>query len=82
LGAALDVFCKEPPESDNPLFNCPNTLLLPHIGAGSEEVLDKACFILSGIDEKGLLQAVDTAVTMNELGDYGISVPDYVEENV
>ena len=46
------------------------------------EALDKAGFILSGIDEKGLLQAVDTAVTMNELGDYGIPVPDYVEENV
>ena len=46
------------------------------------EALDKACFILSGIDEKGLLQAVDTAVTMNELGDYGITVPDYIEENV
>ena len=46
------------------------------------EALDKACFILSGIDEKGLLQAVDTAVTMNELGDYGIPVPDYIEKNV
>ena len=46
------------------------------------EALDKACFILSGIDEKGLLQAVDAAVTMNEMGDYGIPVPDYVEENV
>ncbi len=46
------------------------------------EALDKACFILSGIDEKGLLQAVDTAVTMNKLGDYGIPVPDYIEENV
>ena len=46
------------------------------------EALDKACFVLSGIDEKGLLQAVDTAVTMNENGDYGIPVPDYVEENV
>ena len=46
------------------------------------EALDKACFILSGIDEKGLLQAVDTAVTMNEIGDCGIPVPDYVEENV
>ena len=46
------------------------------------EALDKACFILSGIDEKGLLQAVDAAVTMNENGDYGIPVPDYVEENV
>ena len=46
------------------------------------EAIDKACFVLSGIDEKGLLQAVDTAVTMNEAGDYGIPVPDYVEENV
>ena len=46
------------------------------------EALDKACFILSGIDEKGLLQAVDTAVTMNKVGDYGIPVPDYVEDNV
>ena len=46
------------------------------------EALDKACFVLSGIDEKGLLQAVDVAVTMNEVGDYGIPVPDYVEENV
>ncbi|MBQ5746582.1 MAG: UDP-N-acetylglucosamine 2-epimerase (non-hydrolyzing) [Clostridia bacterium] len=46
------------------------------------EALDKACFILSGIDEKGLLQAVDTAVNMNSDGFYGIPVPDYVEENV
>ena len=46
------------------------------------EALDKACFTLSGIDEKGLLQAVDTAVTMNALGDHGIPVPDYIEENV
>ncbi|MBR5539850.1 MAG: UDP-N-acetylglucosamine 2-epimerase (non-hydrolyzing) [Clostridia bacterium] len=46
------------------------------------EALDKACFILSGIDEVGLLQSVDTAVTMNQNGDYGIPVPDYIEENV
>lgn len=46
------------------------------------EALDKACFILSGIDEKGLLQSVDTAVEMNKVGDYGIPVPDYIEENV
>lgn len=46
------------------------------------EALDKACFILSGIDEKGLLQSVDTAVAMNANGDYGIPVPDYIEENV
>ena len=46
------------------------------------EALDKACFVLAGIDEKSLLQAVDTAVQMNLDGDYGIPVPDYVEENV
>ena len=46
------------------------------------EALDKACFILSGIDEKGLLQSVETAVEMNKNGDYGIPVPDYLEENV
>ena len=46
------------------------------------EALDKACFILSGIDEVGLLQAVDLAVTLNADGQYGIPVPDYVEENV
>ncbi len=46
------------------------------------EALDKACFILSGIDEKGLLQSVDTAVELNKDGDYGIPVPDYIEENV
>ena len=46
------------------------------------EALDKACFILAGIDENSLLQAVDTAVTMNEDGCIGIPVPDYVEENV
>ncbi len=46
------------------------------------EALDKACFILSGIDEVGLLQSVETAVEMNRNGDYGIPVPDYIEENV
>ena len=46
------------------------------------EALDKACFVLAGIDEKGLVQAVDTAVTMVENGDNGIPVPDYVDENV
>ena len=46
------------------------------------EALDKACFILSGIDEKGLLQAVDVAVEMNQTGDLGIPVPDYRDENV
>ena len=46
------------------------------------EALDKACFVLAGIDEKSLLQALDTAVSMTENGDDGIPVPDYVEENV
>ena len=46
------------------------------------EALDKGCFILAGIDEHSLLQAVDTAVEMNRNGDYGIPVPDYMEENV
>lgn len=46
------------------------------------EALDKACFILSGIVEKGLLQAVDVAVEMNRNRDLGIPVPDYVDENV
>ena len=46
------------------------------------EALDKACFVLAGISEKSLLQAVDTAVMMNENNDLGIPVPDYVDENV
>ncbi len=46
------------------------------------EAMDKGCFILSGIDTKGLLQAVDTAVEMVKNGDNGIPVPDYVDENV
>ena len=46
------------------------------------EALDKGCFILAGIDTTSLLQAVDAAITMNQNGDFGIPVPDYVEENV
>ena len=46
------------------------------------EALDKACFILAGIDEDGLIGAVETAVEMNKNGDFGIPVPDYIEENV
>ncbi len=46
------------------------------------EALDKGCFILAGIDEHSLLQAVDTAVEMVKIGDNGIPVPDYVDENV
>ena len=46
------------------------------------EALDKACFFIAGIDEHSLLQSVTTAVEMNQNGDYGIPVPDYIEENV
>lgn len=46
------------------------------------EALDKGCFVLAGIDEKSLLQAVDTAVELNRDGFYGIPVPDYTDENV
>lgn len=46
------------------------------------EALDKACFVLAGIDEKSLLQAVETAVGMQIEGDYGIPVPNYMDENV
>ena len=46
------------------------------------EALDKACFILSGIDTKGLLQAVDVAVSMEAEGGHGLPVPNYVDENV
>ena len=46
------------------------------------EALDKACFVLAGIDEMSLLQAVETAVSLNENGEYGLPVPDYVDENV
>ncbi len=46
------------------------------------EAIDKACFIIAGIDEKSLLQAVETAVSLNRDGQHGIPVPDYIDENV
>jgi UDP-N-acetylglucosamine 2-epimerase (non-hydrolysing) len=46
------------------------------------EALDKACFILAGIDGKSLLQAVETAVDLTADNCHGIPVPDYIEENV
>ena len=46
------------------------------------EAMEKGCFVLSGIDTKGLLQSVETAVEMNKNGDLGTIVPDYKEENV
>lgn len=46
------------------------------------EALDKACFFIAGIDEKTLLQAVECAIDMNNQGDHGIPVPNYIDENV
>lgn len=46
------------------------------------EALDKGCFVLAGIYEKSLLQAVDTAVELDKNGFCGIPVPDYTDENV
>lgn len=46
------------------------------------EAMEKGCFILAGIDECSLLQAVDVAIEMQRNGDFGIPVPDYIEENV
>ena len=46
------------------------------------EALDKGCFILAGIDENSLLQAVDMATEMTESGELGIQVPDYTDQNV
>ena len=46
------------------------------------EALDKGCFILAGIDERSLLQAVDTAVELVKNGGAGLPVPDYTDENV
>ena len=46
------------------------------------EALDKGGFVLAGIDEKGLLQAVETAVALHENGEFGLPVPDYLDENV
>ena len=43
------------------------------------EALDKGCFVLSGIDEKGLLQSVELAVSLNNDGNYGIPVPNYTD---
>ncbi|MBE6786750.1 MAG: UDP-N-acetylglucosamine 2-epimerase (non-hydrolyzing) [Ruminococcaceae bacterium] len=63
-------------------IGCPFPAICIRTSTERPEALDKACFVLAGIDENGLLQAVETAVEMNKNGDYGIPVPDYVEENV
>jgi UDP-N-acetylglucosamine 2-epimerase len=46
------------------------------------EALDKGCFVLAGIGSRGLIQAVDLAVSLRDHGDNGIPVPDYTDENV
>lgn len=46
------------------------------------EALDKGCFVIGGITEESLLQSVDMAVRMAELGDFGEAVPDYEAVNV
>ena len=57
--------------------------LVDCLGAlSSPEAIDKGDFIIAGIDEKSLLQAVDTAVALCRDGNHGIPVPDYVDENV
>lgn len=61
---------------------CPFPAVCIRTSTERPEALDKACFILAGIDERSLLQAVETAVEMNKNKDYGIPVPDYIEENV
>lgn len=63
-------------------IGCPFPAVCIRTSTERPEALDKGCFILAGIDEKSLIQAVDTAVTMNWNGDYGIPVPDYTDENV
>ncbi|RGC43764.1 non-hydrolyzing UDP-N-acetylglucosamine 2-epimerase [Absiella sp. AM29-15] len=44
------------------------------------EALDKGCFVLAGISDNGVVQAVETAVAMNENNDLGIPVPNYTED--
>ena len=61
---------------------CPFPAICIRTSTERPEALDKGCFILSGIDTTGLLQAVDTAVEMVKCGNNGIPVPDYTDENV
>jgi UDP-N-acetylglucosamine 2-epimerase (non-hydrolysing) len=63
-------------------MGCPFPAVCIRTSTERPEALDKGCFILAGIDERSLLQALEMAVTMNARGDHGIPVPDYVEENV
>ena len=61
---------------------CPFPAVCIRTSTERPEALDKGCFVLSGIDEKGLIQAVDLAVGMAADNHDGIPVPDYLDENV
>ncbi|MBQ7195815.1 MAG: UDP-N-acetylglucosamine 2-epimerase (non-hydrolyzing) [Synergistaceae bacterium] len=63
-------------------IGCPFPAVCIRTSTERPEALDKGCFVLSGIDESGLLQAVDVAVAMLKNGDNGVPVPDYIDENV
>ena len=63
-------------------IGCPFSAVCIRTSTERPEALDKGCFVLSGIGEKGLLQAVDLAVEMLKNGDNGLPVPDYTDENV
>lgn len=72
------------PEESSFLHQCGASFPAVCIRTSTErpEALDKGCFVLAGIDEKSLLQAVDTAVQTNLDGEDGLPVPEYVDENV
>lgn len=63
-------------------IGCPFPAVCIRTSTERPEALDKACFVLAGIDENSLLQAVDIAVETNANSDFGIPVGDYVDENV
>ena len=84
--SALDVVSDSGPLLDESSFFTSVGLPFPAVGISTEsehpQTMNMAGFILVGIDEKSLLQAVDTTVSMNAPGDHGIPVPNYVDENV
>ena len=63
-------------------IKCPFPAVCIRTSTERPEALDKGCFVLSGIDEKGLIQAVDLAVDMAANNDNGVPVSDYLDENV
>lgn len=63
-------------------IGCPFPAICIRTSTERPEALDKGCFVLAGIDENSLLQAVETAIEMNKNGDNGIPVPDYTDEIV